>query len=296
MLRRRRRRRPLVTIAVGLGVRPFGHTMGTALSPFVMAWLPRVDAWARARAAGARRRAVPCSARPAPAVVAACALRHRARASTSSRSARRAGTWCSTSGVVRGQERVPARARRAELRPALLPRPLRRAGAVAADQRRRPPAGPAAGAWTRLGVTTAPRLAARVRRRGRRHGAADRAARAAARPAARPRPAGRRARRALPLPAAVRDQLGGRDLRRARHRRRHRCSSRRAPAGSGSRSSRPSPSPPGRCWRSGSSRPSSSGSARGCVRRSSWRRRAASRCSRSTARSPSARATTPSAR
>ncbi len=33
------------TIAVGLGVRPFGHTMGTALSPFVMAWLPRASAW-----------------------------------------------------------------------------------------------------------------------------------------------------------------------------------------------------------------------------------------------------------
>ena len=35
-----------LTVAVGLGVRPFGHTMGTALSPFVMAWLPRADPWA----------------------------------------------------------------------------------------------------------------------------------------------------------------------------------------------------------------------------------------------------------
>ncbi len=34
-----------LTIAVGLGVRPFGHTMGTALSPFVMAWLPRATVW-----------------------------------------------------------------------------------------------------------------------------------------------------------------------------------------------------------------------------------------------------------
>lgn len=34
-----------LTVAVGLGVRPFGHTMGTALSPFVMAWLPRATAW-----------------------------------------------------------------------------------------------------------------------------------------------------------------------------------------------------------------------------------------------------------
>lgn len=34
-----------MTLAIGLGVRPFGHTMGTALSPFVMAWLPRMSAW-----------------------------------------------------------------------------------------------------------------------------------------------------------------------------------------------------------------------------------------------------------
>ena len=35
----------LATTAVGLGVRPFGHTMGTASSPFVVAWLPRASAW-----------------------------------------------------------------------------------------------------------------------------------------------------------------------------------------------------------------------------------------------------------
>ena len=46
--------------------------------------------------------------------------------------------------LVRGRQRVPARAAGALLRHALLPRPLRRARPVAAGQRRRPPAGAAA--------------------------------------------------------------------------------------------------------------------------------------------------------
>jgi hypothetical protein len=31
--------------AIGVGVRAFGHTMGTRTSPFVLSWLPQADAW-----------------------------------------------------------------------------------------------------------------------------------------------------------------------------------------------------------------------------------------------------------
>jgi hypothetical protein len=35
----------VVVTAIGVGVRAFGHTMGTKTSPFVITWLPKADAW-----------------------------------------------------------------------------------------------------------------------------------------------------------------------------------------------------------------------------------------------------------
>ena len=117
-----------------------------------MGWLPQADVWAVSRR-GARARwsprgpamlRLPRSAYIIAVAIAALALRA-GRQRRAHRHARLGRDLRHRPGrLVRGQERVLARAAGVVLRVALLPRPLRRAGAGGAGQRRRPSAGPAA--------------------------------------------------------------------------------------------------------------------------------------------------------
>ena len=270
-----------------------------------MGWLPQVDPWAVAAVAALGALVVCAPALlelPRWAFLTGC---HRRGAGSRAGGRRRPHRDARLDGdlrhrarrVVRGQERVLARAAGVVLRLALLPGPLRGAGAGGPGQRRGPPSRPAAvraphdaddpcalcGPVHRCrGGVRAVDLRLGTRARARRARRADR------------RPPGRRVAR----PAGVRRHVGRRRLRRAGHRGGGACSSgargrRAAPARS---CSRWPPSARGRCWRPARSPSWWRGSARAGGRLRGWPCCARSRSWCSTRGSPPPTAMTRSAR